>query len=70
VKDPELDRMYEEALRTYDSSRAAALWKKLERYTYDNHLLLIDYRERTVFGERERLQFSTRTLTTFWDARY
>jgi len=25
--------MYQEALRTYDSNRAAALWKKLERRT-------------------------------------
>jgi len=33
VKDRELDRMYQEALRTYDSNRAAALWKKLERRT-------------------------------------
>jgi peptide/nickel transport system substrate-binding protein len=70
VKDPVLDRMYEEALRTYDPGRASTLWKKLERYTYDNHLLLIGYQERTVFGARERLQFSPTTLMTFRDARY
>jgi len=70
INDPALDELYEEALRTYDVNRASALWKKLERYVYDNHLLLIGYQERAVFGARDRLQFSPRTLMTFRDAYY
>ena len=70
VRDPVLDRLYDEALATYDPARAAVLWKKLERYVYDNHLLLIGYQERAVFGARDRLEFSPRTLMSFWDAAY
>jgi len=70
IQDPALDDLYEEALRTYDVNRASALWKKLERYVYDNHLLLIGYQERAVFGARDRLQFSPATLMTFRDAYY
>jgi ABC-type transport system substrate-binding protein len=70
IQDPALDELYEEALRTYDVNRASALWKKLERYVYDNHLLLIGYQERAVFGARDRLQFSPATLMTFRDAYY
>lgn len=70
VRDPVLDDLYERALRTYDSGRASALWKQLERHVYDNHLLLVGYQERAVFGSREGLQFSPRTLMTFGDAYY
>jgi peptide/nickel transport system substrate-binding protein len=68
VRDAVLDDLYEQALRTYDAGRASVLWKKLERYVYDNHLLLVGYQERAVFGSRESLQFSPRTLMTFRDA--
>lgn len=70
LRDPVLDRLYEEALRSYDGRAASAAWKKLERYVYDNHLLLIGYQERAVFGARERLRFTPRTLMSFWDAYY
>jgi peptide/nickel transport system substrate-binding protein len=70
VRDPALDQLYEEAMSTYEPNRAAALWKKLERYVYDNHLLLIGYQERAVFGSHSRLRFSPRTLMSFWDATY
>jgi len=70
LKDPVLDQLYERALGTYHVRRAASLWKKLERYTYDNHLLLIGYHERTLFAAQWQLQFAPRTRTTFWDARY
>jgi ABC-type transport system substrate-binding protein len=70
VRDATLDALYDEALRTYDPSRAAALWKKLERYVYDRHLLLIGYQEKAVFGAHPRLRFTPRTLMSFWDAAY
>jgi peptide/nickel transport system substrate-binding protein len=70
LRDPFLDQLYEEALRTYDSGKASALWKQLEQYVYDNHLLLIGYQERAVFGANKRLHFTPRTLMTFWDAYY
>lgn len=70
LRDPVLDDLYEEALRTYDPVKAPALWKKLEQYVYDNHLLLVGYQERAVFGAHPRLQFTPRTLMTFWDAYY
>ena len=70
LRDPVLDQLYEEALRTYDPAKASALWKKLERYVYDNHLLLMGYQERAVFGASKRLHFTPRTLISFWDAYY
>jgi peptide/nickel transport system substrate-binding protein len=70
VRDPVLDDLYERALRTYHPSRASVMWKKLERYVYENHLLLVGYQERAVFGSREELDFTPRTLMTFWDAYY
>jgi len=70
LRDPVLDQLYEEALRTYDPAKASALWKKLERYVYENHLLLIGYQERAVFGASRRLHFTPRTLISFWDAYY
>jgi peptide/nickel transport system substrate-binding protein len=70
VQDPALDQLYDEALSEYDDRSASAKWKRLERYVYDNHLLLIGYQERAVFGARDRLRFSPRTLMTFWDAFY
>ena len=70
VRDPVLDRAVREGVRTYDPRSSAGLWKKLERYVYDQHLLLIGYQERAVFGSRDRLQFSPGTLMTFWDASY
>jgi Na+/H+ antiporter NhaC len=30
-------------------AKASALWKKLERYVYDKHLLLIGYQQPAVF---------------------
>lgn len=70
IQDPALDQLYEEALREYDEPSASAKWKRLERYVYDNHLLLIGYQERAVFGVREGLRFTPRTLMNFWDASY
>jgi len=70
LRDPFLDQLYEEALRTYDSAKASVLWKKLEQYVYDKQLLLICYQERAVFGANKRLHFTPRTLMTFWDAYY
>jgi ABC-type transport system substrate-binding protein len=70
LSDPILDQLYEEALRTYDPAKASALWKKLEQYVYDKHLLLIGYQELAVFGAHKRLHFTPRTLMSFWDAYY
>jgi peptide/nickel transport system substrate-binding protein len=70
LRDPILDQLYEEALRTYDLAKASVLWKKLERYVYDNHLLLMGYQERAVFGASKKLHFTPRTLISFWDAYY
>jgi peptide/nickel transport system substrate-binding protein len=70
LRDPFLDQLYEEALRTYDSAEGSVLWKKLERYVYDRHLLLTGYQERAVFGANKRLHFTPRTLMSFWDAYY
>jgi peptide/nickel transport system substrate-binding protein len=70
VRDPFLDQLYEEALRTYDPARASELWKRLEHYVYDNHLLLVGYQERAVFGAKKGLHFTPRTLLSFWDAYY
>jgi peptide/nickel transport system substrate-binding protein len=70
LRDPFLDQLYEEALRTYDSAEGSVLWKKLERYVYNKHLLLIGYQERAVYGANKRLHFTPRTLMTFWDAYY
>ena len=70
LRDPLLDQLYEEALRTYDSAKSSVLWKKLEQYVYDKHLLLIGYQERAVFGANKRLHFTPRTLMSFWDAYY
>ena len=70
IRDPFLDQLYEEALQTHDSGKSAALWKELERYVYDNHLLVVGYQERAVFGAKKNLQFTPRTLMTFWDAYY
>lgn len=70
LRDLFLDQLYEEALHTYDSAKASVLWKKLEQYVYDNHLLLIGYQERAVFGANKRLHFTPRTLMSFWDACY
>jgi ABC-type transport system substrate-binding protein len=67
VEDPVLDRLYEEALR---APSGAEVWKKLERHVHDNHLLLVGYQERAVFGANRRLRFTPRTLMTFWDAYY
>jgi peptide/nickel transport system substrate-binding protein len=70
VQDPALDELYEQALGEYDETKASAIWKRLERYVYDNHLLLVGYQERAVFGVREGLKFTPRTLMNFWDAEY
>jgi peptide/nickel transport system substrate-binding protein len=70
VRDPVLDDLYERALRTYERAPAAALWKRLERHVHDNHLLLVGYQERAVFGSRDGLHFTPRTLMTFGDAYY
>jgi peptide/nickel transport system substrate-binding protein len=70
LRDRVLDELYEEALRTYEPGKASALWKRLEQYTYDQNLLLIGYQELAVFGAAQRLQFTPRTLMTFWDAFY
>jgi peptide/nickel transport system substrate-binding protein len=70
VRDPVLDALYEEALATYDPAAAAALWKKLERYVHEAHLLLTGYQEKAVFGAAPRLRFTPRTLMTFGDAYY
>jgi peptide/nickel transport system substrate-binding protein len=70
VRDPVLDDLYEQALRTYDPRKAGELWKKLEKYVHDEHLLLIGYQEKAVFGATKRLRFTPRTLMTFWDAAY
>lgn len=70
LSDPVLDELYEEALRTYDPAVASVLWKKLERYVYTNHLLLIGYQEKAVFGVHKHLHFTPRTLMSFWDAYY
>lgn len=70
VQDPELDKLYVQALREYDNAKASTIWKRLERYVHDNHLLLVGYQERAVFGVREGLQFTPRTLMNFWDAEY
>ncbi len=51
-------------------SAGVVLWKKLERYVYDQHLLLIGYQEKAVFGATKRFRFTPRTLMTFWDADY
>jgi len=70
VRDPVVDRLYEEALATYDPAKASALWKKLETYVYEQHLLLIGYQELAVFGSHPKLRFTPRTLLSFWDASY
>jgi peptide/nickel transport system substrate-binding protein len=70
IRDPELDRLYEEALATYEPVEASALWQGLERYVYDNHLFLFGYQERAVFGAVENLHFTPRTMMSFWDAYY
>jgi len=70
LRDPILDQLYEEALRTYDPAKASVLWKKLERYVYDNHLLLMGYQEPAVFGVSKRLHFTPHALISFWDAYY
>jgi len=70
LHDPVLDQLYEEALRTYDPAKASALWKKLEQYVYDNHLLLIGYQQPAVFGVTKSLHFTPRTHMSFWDAYY
>ena len=70
LRDPVLDQLYEEALRTYDPAKASAVWKKLERYVYDNHLLLIGYQQPAVFGANKGLHFTPRSLISFWDAYY
>ncbi len=70
VRDLALDRLYKEAIGTYDAAEAAALLRRLESYVYDNHLLFIGYQERAVFGSNKRLNFTPRTLMTFWDAFY
>lgn len=70
LRDPALDQLYEEAIRSYDPTEASALWKKLERYVYANHLLFIGYQEKAVFGANKRLRFTPRTLMSFWDAYY
>jgi ABC-type transport system substrate-binding protein len=70
LRDPFLDQLYEEALRTYDSDKASILWKHLEKYVYDKQLVLIGYQEKAVFGANKHLHFTPRTLMTFWDAYY
>ena len=70
LRDAELDRLFEEAIATYDPVKASALWQDLERYVYDHHLLFIGYQEKTIFGARKNLHFTPRTLMTFWDAYY
>ena len=57
-------------MHTYDPAKASALWKKVECCVYDNHLLLMGYQERAVFGARKGLHFTPRTLISFWDAYY
>jgi len=68
LRDPMLDSMYEAALHDPDSGPEA--WREIETYVHDNHLLFIGYQERAVFGVREGLRFTPRTLMSFWDAYY
>jgi peptide/nickel transport system substrate-binding protein len=68
VRDPHLDRLYDAALRARDTKEAGALWREIERYTYDNHLLFAGYQEKAVFGAAPDLHFVPRTLMSFWDA--
>lgn len=70
VRDLRLDQLYEAAIATQDPDEAADLWREIERYTYDNHLLFIGYQEKAVFGARPDLRFTPRTLMTFWDAAF
>ncbi|MFQ5970987.1 MAG: ABC transporter substrate-binding protein [Alphaproteobacteria bacterium] len=70
VRDFILDRLYEDAVKVFPAEEAAPLWRKLERYVYDNHLLFIGYQEKAVFGADPRLRFTPRTLMSFWDAFY
>jgi peptide/nickel transport system substrate-binding protein len=70
LRDLYLDQVYEEALSTYDPAKASVLWKRLERYVYENHLLLIGYQDKAVFGARRGLHFTPRILMSFWDAYY
>ncbi len=68
VRDAQLDRLYEAALRARDPDGAALLCQRIERYVYDNHLLFMGYQEKAVFGAAPRLRFTPRTLMSFWDA--
>lgn len=70
IRDLELDRLYEAALRDTDAGAQSDEWRALERYVYDNHLLFVGYQERAVFGARADLHFTPRTLMSFWDAYY
>ena len=70
VRDLFLDQLYEAAVRTYDPAKASTLWQKLEHYVYEQHLLLMGYQERAIFGAQQRLHFTPRVLMSFWDAYY
>lgn len=70
LRDLRLDQLYEKAIRTDSPAEASVLWKDLERYVYNNHLLFIGYQEKAVFGANKQLHFTPRTLMTFWDAYY
>ena len=70
VRDPFIDQLYEKGLDTYDSKIASELWKELERYVYENYLLLTGYQEKAVYGAKKELRFTPRTLISFWDAYY
>ena len=70
LRDPTVDQLYEDALRTYDAGKASTLWKQLEQNVHDRHLLFVGYQELAVFGAAHRLQFTPRTLMSFWDASY
>ncbi len=70
LRDPALDRLYEDAIRTYDPAESKAIWQKLEQYVHRNHLLFVGYQEKAVFGTAKGLRFTPRTLMTFWDALY
>lgn len=70
LRDSVLDRLYEDAIGTRHPGNDAALWQALEKYVHENHLLFIGYQEKAVYGAKQSLHFTPRTLMTFWDAYY
>ncbi|HEV2548050.1 MAG TPA: ABC transporter substrate-binding protein [Stellaceae bacterium] len=70
IRDPVVDDLYLAGVRTYDPGTGHGKWRQLEEYVTKQNLLFIGYQERAVFGVNTRLQFTPRTLMTFWDAYY